>query len=96
MATSTIKFEKKYMIPDYSAPQTVSSTPFTAPTAGIISYIVGDGNAGARGITINGTAVASASLVSGVRTTLTAIMDEGDILNIPNGKWGDLYFFPFK
>lgn len=97
MATSKIKFEKKYMTPDYSNRQTVSSVPFTAPSAGVINYIVGDGvNGGSRGITINGTLVATANLEATRRATLTAIVEKGDVLTIVNGKWGDIFFFPFK
>lgn len=97
MATSTIKFEKKYMIPDYSNRQEIMSVPFTAPTAGIVNYIMGDGSgAGARTITINNTAIAWAFISAGERTTMTAIVGEGDILDITPNQWGNAYFFPLK
>lgn len=97
MATSTIKFEKKYMIPDYSNRQEIMSVPFTAPTEGIVNYIMGDGSAaGARTITVNGTAIAWATVSAGERATMTAIVGKNDVLNITPNSWGNAYFFPFK
>lgn len=97
MTTSIIKFEKKYMIPDYSNRQEISSVPFTAPTEGIVNYIMGDGAAGgARTITVNDTAIAWAHISAGERTTMTAIVGKNDVLNITPSYWGNAYFFPFK
>ena len=84
-------------IPDYTAPITVSSSPFTAPSSGIITY---NGNAyGSKSIKINGSvnldgASCSAGFMSGSVPGKTFPVKEGDIITY-SGSTHTIKFFPY-
>lgn len=89
------------LVPDYAHVTEVTALPYTAPSYGIIMYVVGDGSSvGARDLTVNGTqvGVAYSSVGGGLGSisTITAVVGKGDIVSGSYGIWGHMRFIPYK
>ena len=84
-------------IPDYTAPITVSSSPFTAPSSGIITY---NGNAyGSKSIKINDGdeldgVSCSAEFMGGTVPGKVIYVKKNDIITY-NGNVKSVIFFPY-
>ena len=89
-----------YYIPDYTAPVTISSSPFTIPSNGVITYngsVSTGGNS--KNIYINGSvnldgASCSAGFMSGSVPGKTFPVKEGDIITY-SGSTHTIKFFPY-
>lgn len=86
------------IVPDYANAVAITSLPYTAPSFGIVMYVVGDGSiSGARNLTINGIEVGIArNMTNGSASTITAVVGKGDIVSGTYGVWGAMRFIPYK
>lgn len=86
------------LVPDYAHPVGISSLPYTAPSFGIVMYVVGDGSiAGGRNLIVNGQEVGLfQTIANGGRGTITAIVSKGDIVSSTYSIWGTMRFIPYK